>query len=263
MYIHHTRSRVRTKKTFRMGSKTDKLIKKAEALDATKVSLPYTLCSGVTVEEYNKFLARDHPFGGKTEFDPRTNSVLLVEMPGKPHEAAERQFTLAIMTTPTVGPMLDCLGSATIESSVAGNPSLESDACFLPIGLAPPANITQQNFITLVVEIGHSVRMGQLENKANRWLAETSCREVVIFKLSPSAHKLRARVYQAGAVNPVQSLNFGGGHCTALGQQILQLSTASLFAGVANVPVAVTAAYPGGTFDVDLFPVKQAILRHI
>jgi hypothetical protein len=46
-------------------------------------------------------------------------------------------------------------------------------------------------------------------------------------------------------------------HFTARRQQSLQISLASVFPG--GVHAALTAAHPGGTIDIDLFPVKQAI----
>jgi hypothetical protein len=55
-------------------------------------------------------------------------------------------------------------------------------------------------------------------------------------------------------------VNFGGNNCTALGQCILHISVGSIFGGAANIPAPVAAAYAAGIADLDLFPVKEAIL---
>eukprot|EP01127_Copromyxa_protea_P006546 TRINITY_DN164_c0_g1_i2.p1 TRINITY_DN164_c0_g1~~TRINITY_DN164_c0_g1_i2.p1 ORF type:complete len:137 (-),score=8.33 TRINITY_DN164_c0_g1_i2:348-758(-) len=100
---------------------------------------------------------------------------------------------------------------------------MEADASFRPVGMVPPAAITKAHFVTLVVEVGCSVPVSTLTNKANRWLAETTCQEVVLIKVSQQGNRLRGFIHRAGAVNPVQPVNFSGANCTTVGQLFLHI----------------------------------------
>eukprot|EP01126_Amoeba_proteus_P012685 TRINITY_DN1523_c0_g1_i2.p1 TRINITY_DN1523_c0_g1~~TRINITY_DN1523_c0_g1_i2.p1 ORF type:complete len:127 (+),score=18.79 TRINITY_DN1523_c0_g1_i2:591-971(+) len=122
-----------------------------------------------------------------------------------------------------------------------------------------PEQLPPLEWVTLVVEVARTQRLADVQTKANRWLIETSVREVILLKVSKHGNRLRAQLYRQGAANPVQNLVFHGNHCTALGQQLLHISLASVFPG--GVPAVLTAAHPRGTIDIDLFPVKQAILE--
>jgi len=152
-------------------------------------------------------------------------------------------------------------GSGTVNSNVPGASDLQPDESFGPLIGVPPPGVAVRNWVTLVIEVKRWQSLQSVRNKARRWLNETTCLEVVIISISPQRRSLRAEVWQAGAAaNPVQSLPFGGNHCTALGQQVMQITLASIFGGAVYVPPAVVAAFPAGTIPIDLYPVKQAIL---
>jgi len=113
-----------------------------------------------------------------------------------------------------------------------------------------------------VIEVTQSQAIGIAQQKALRWINETSCLEVILISFSAQGQNLCAFVYCSGpAANPVQTVQFGGGHCTALGQVQLQIQLASIFEVAALIPAAVAAANPGRVLNIDLFPIKQAILN--
>jgi len=93
-------------------------------------------------------------------------------------------------------------------------------------------------------------------------LTETSCLEVIIIKLSPKFRRIRAYVFRYPNIDePVQCLRFKRGECTALGQQVIDISLASLFAAENLVPADLNVKFPTGFLPLDLFPMIEALNR--
>jgi len=197
-------------------------------------------------------LTLDRPLKGKLDLE--NGELVLIELPSQVHELTHSSLNAQIHF-PLLN-WIDALTSSTIPSNIPGNRSMQGDQSYRPRNVPPG---TPQNWVTLVVEIGFYRTMLYLQRKANRWLTETSCNEVILIKVSIRRRRMSAEVWRRAAGNPVQQLRFDGMNCTALGQQVLQISLASIFPGI--VPPAVIALYPMGTLPVDLFPIKQAIER--
>lgn len=61
--------------------------------------------------------------------------------------------------------------------------------------------------LVLVLEIGYSQSMASLRKKAQRWLSETSAREVILIDIGPRAERLVGEIWRRDAVqNPVQEV---------------------------------------------------------
>jgi len=190
----------------------------------------------------------------------KDEKILLIELPSRAHEVAHEEINLSIMEH--LRGEIESRGTTTTVSN-HGGPNLQADKSYRPINVLPPQDGTsEENFVTVAVEVARSVPLADVQEKAQRWLTETSCREVIVIKISNNFHKLLAFLYRYSHLNPVQSLNFGGHHCTGPGQRIVRLSLISLFGGLASlVPAAIAYQFPTLILPIDLWPVKQAILQ--
>jgi len=236
----------------------ESLHKKLNGLTIDASLLPYIVATNVPLETYNSFISSEHRYPAMLEW--KDERILLIELPTRAHEVAHEEINLTIMQH--LRGEIESRGSTTTVSN-HGGPNLQADKSYRPINVLPPQDgTTEENFVTVVIEVASSVPLADVQEKAQRWLTETSCREVIVIKMSKNFHKLLAFLYRYPHLNPVQSLNFGGHRCTGLGQRILRLSLISLFGGLAAlVPPAIALQFPTLAIPIDLWPVKQAILR--
>jgi len=194
--------------------------------------------------------------------DWNDNKIVIVELPTEVHERAGEHLGRQLLNL--LDPHIAPKGATTIASNppapAAPGSSLEADKSFRP-NRAPPAGVTRENWVTLVIEIAYRQSFPAAEAKALRWLNETSCREVIVIGISALGNSMRACVYRRGApANPVQGpIQFAAGHCLNAGQAgfQLQISLNSICGGAAHVPAEGAA---GGFVNIDLFPLQQAIL---
>jgi hypothetical protein len=217
---------------------------------------PLVVASNIPVELYNMMLMTDHRFPGMLDWVD--GKVLVIEVPSPTHEAANRRFEKLMAYA--LGDHVDSHGSTTIPSSIPNRKALEGDCTFRPGTGGPPVGTPMAYWVTLVFEVGYSQPIPDLRNKATRWLTETATvNEVVIIHISRQRTVMWAEQYRRGAVNPLVHIDFGGNLCTALGQCVLHLPLASIFGG-AIIPPALQGL-PGLLVDIDLFTIKQAIMR--
>ena len=181
------------------------------------------ICSRVSLVEVTKFLEKQESLGFRIRFDPEQHQdddlppekvfgkLIAVEIPSHTHEVAASEITRQIVESVrdiVDGPSLLIRGSATYR---IGNSLKEPDSSLSPLG-----HETERVFrkTTTVVEI--DFRHGtteQLKSTLSAWVsAESFIQTAIGIKISEMDGDrcgMLALLYDKGASNPVQEIEFG------------------------------------------------------
>jgi len=203
--------------------------------------------AGVSVDEWNKFLSGEHRLRGMLWFD--NGNVYIVEVPNRPHENAVHM--LSALIAPLV--VQDHVQSHGANRWIGtDNIGREADLSYSPVH-APPMGVNVEDYVTFVIEVGHSQTMGNLRTRKVAWFANyPTVYYVLLISISTQMNSLRAELWRRGGVNAIQIVNF-----SHLGGHLITLNTRRLL-GIVAAPL------PGGlgvNTQINLDRVQVAIRR--